>query len=122
MHELSIAQSIVEGACEEALRHPNSRVSAVHLQLGELSGVVKEALLFSYGLVCEGTRLEGSRLEIEEVGALVFCENCRAERQLNTIQQFCCPVCLEPTPNVVKGRELLITGLEIEHDYHAAAC
>jgi hydrogenase nickel incorporation protein HypA/HybF len=59
MHELSIAMSIVEGAAEEARRHPGERVAAVHLRLGELSGVVRDALLFSYDLACEGTPLTG---------------------------------------------------------------
>lgn len=67
MHELSIALSIIEGAEEEAQRQGGARVCAVHLKLGPLSGVVKEALLFSYELACEGTSLEGSRLVIEEM-------------------------------------------------------
>jgi hydrogenase nickel incorporation protein HypA/HybF len=46
MHELSIATSMVEMAGEEAARHPDTRVVALHLKLGPLSGVVKEALLF----------------------------------------------------------------------------
>ncbi len=67
MHELSIALSIVEGAEEEAKRQGGARVCAVHLKLGPLSGVVKEALLFSYELACEGTALEGSTLVIQEM-------------------------------------------------------
>lgn len=113
MHELSIALSIVEGASEEASRHAGAHVEAVHLRLGQLSGVVKEALLFSYGLACEGTRLEGSRLEIEDIPAAVFCSRCDAEQRLASIQHFCCPVCGIATPDVTQGRELLITGLEL---------
>ncbi len=64
MHELSIALSIVEGAEEEVERQGGGRVYAVHLRLGPLSGVVKEALLFSYELACEGTSLEGSTEDI----------------------------------------------------------
>ncbi|MEO8378621.1 MAG: hydrogenase maturation nickel metallochaperone HypA [Acidobacteriota bacterium] len=68
MHELSIALSIVEGVTEEAGQHGGVVVvKAVHLRLGRLSGVVGEALLFSYGLACEGTVLQGSELRIEEV-------------------------------------------------------
>jgi hydrogenase nickel incorporation protein HypA/HybF len=66
MHELSIALSIIELAEEEAQRHGDVRVNAVHLKLGRLAGVAKEALEFSYGLACEGTALAGSRLEIED--------------------------------------------------------
>ena len=47
MHELSIAMSIVEMAQEEAQQR-GVRVNAVHLKLGAMSGVVKQALLSSY--------------------------------------------------------------------------
>jgi hydrogenase nickel incorporation protein HypA/HybF len=66
MHELSIAASIVEIAEEELARHNGKLVRAVHIQVGPLAGVAKEALLFSFGLACEGTAVEGSRLIIEE--------------------------------------------------------
>ncbi len=70
MHELSIALSIVEGVTEEAAQHGGGPVRAVHLRLGRLSGVVAEALLFSYSVACEGTVLEGSELHIEPVEGL----------------------------------------------------
>ncbi|HWF10101.1 MAG TPA: hydrogenase maturation nickel metallochaperone HypA [Bryobacteraceae bacterium] len=66
MHELSIAMSIADAAAEEALRYDGTRVSAVFLRLGDLSGVVKDALLFSWEASCEGTPLAGARLVIEE--------------------------------------------------------
>ena len=105
--------SIIEGATEEALRHGAAKVNAVHLKLGQLSGVVKDALLFSYGLACEGTALEGSRLVIEEVTATVFCPNCEVERALTSIQRMCCPVCGAVTPHVTSGREIELVALEI---------
>ena len=67
MHELSIAVNIVDIACEEAERQGDSRVDAVYLNLGVLSGVVKEALLFSWELACEGSRIAGARLAIRDV-------------------------------------------------------
>jgi hydrogenase nickel incorporation protein HypA/HybF len=67
MHELSIAVNIVDIACEEAERQGDSLVDTVYLNLGVLSGVVKEALLFSWELACEGTRIAGARLAIQDV-------------------------------------------------------
>jgi hydrogenase nickel incorporation protein HypA/HybF len=113
MHELSIAMSIVEMAEEEALRR-NVRVTAVHLKLGMLSGVVKEALLSSYGMACDGTSLEGSSLVIEEVPVEVFCETCSANRKLASMQWFICPECGATTPTVVHGKELEVSALEIQ--------
>lgn len=121
MHELSIAMSIVDGACEEAERLSAARVEAVHLRLGRLSGVVKEALLFSYDLVAADTAIAGSRLKIEDVDAAIFCDECEAERELISIQNFACPVCGKASSNAIRGRELTIVGLELESEYAAAA-
>jgi hydrogenase nickel incorporation protein HypA/HybF len=112
MHELSIAMSIVEMAQEEAERR-NVQVSAVHLKLGLLSGVVKEALLSSYEMACWDTPLAGSQLVIEEVPIAVFCPNCNAERPLSSMQLFCCSECGTPTGEVVRGKELEVVALEV---------
>ncbi len=66
MHELSIAMSIIEVAEQEAARR-GVRVLGVHLRLGPLSGVIKEALVPAYEMAVTGTSLEGTRLHIEEV-------------------------------------------------------
>src|SRR5215468_6371369 len=112
MHELSIAMSIIEGAAEEALRHGAVKVEAVHLKLGPLSGVARDALLFSYELACEGTALEGSRLIIEDVPATVFCQSCEVERALTSIQSMRCPVCDTPATQISHGREIELVALE----------
>ena len=51
-------------------------MSAVHLRLGAMSGVVKEALLSSFEMACADTPLAGSRLVIEDVPVVVFCPSC----------------------------------------------
>jgi len=114
MHELSIALSMIEMATEEAVRRGGVQVKAIHLKLGPLSGVVKEALLFSYEVACEDTPLKGSQLVIEEVPVLIYCIACRAEAILPSIQRFCCPACGTPATEVLQGRELEVVALEIE--------
>jgi hydrogenase nickel incorporation protein HypA/HybF len=114
MHELSIAMSIVELAEEESERQGCARIVAVHLRLGLLSGVVKEALLSSYEMACEATALEGSRLVIEEVPVEIFCRTCEGRQPVHSIQWFCCPVCGTPTAEVVQGKELEVVALEVE--------
>jgi len=113
MHELSIAMSIVEMAEEEAERH-GGHVSAVHLKLGVLSGVLKEALLSSYEMACQDTPLAGSRLVVEEVPVVVFCPQCQAQRGLTSTQWFCCPECGTPASEVLQGKELEVFALEIQ--------
>jgi hydrogenase nickel incorporation protein HypA/HybF len=113
MHELSIALSIVDMAQEEAERR-NAQVDAVHLELGALSGVVKEALLFSYGIACDGTLLEGSRLVVKDIPIEVFCPGCGAAKTLQSMQWFHCPDCGAATSEILHGKELAITALELK--------
>jgi hydrogenase nickel incorporation protein HypA/HybF len=115
MHELSIAMSIVDGALEEAeLR--GIQVAAVHLRLGALSGVVEEALIFSYEIACQGTPLEGSELIVEDLPVIVFCGRCQREQQLQSVQLFVCPECGTPTDEVRQGRELEVFALEVKDE------
>lgn len=114
MHELSIAMSIVEMAEEEAERRHGSQVTAVYLKVGALSGVVKEALLSCYEMACEDTPLVGSQLVIEEVPVVVFCPRCQTQRPVSSVQLFCCSECGTPTSEIVQGKELEVTALEIQ--------
>lgn len=113
MHELSIAMGIVEAATDEAQRR-GVRVSAVHLRLGALSGVVKDALLFSYDVACQDTPLQGSRLIVEDVPIAVFCPKCKEQRVLPSLQSFTCPECNTPTMDIRQGKELEVFALEVE--------
>jgi hydrogenase nickel incorporation protein HypA/HybF len=114
MHELSIAMSIVEMAEEESDQRGGARVSAVHLKLGALAGVVKAALLSSYEIACEGTGLQGSRLVIEEIPIVAHCPNCSAPQTIESPQWFVCPECKGPISEVTQGRELQVYALELQ--------
>ncbi len=113
MHELSIAMSIIEMAEEEAARR-SATVTAVHLKIGALSGLVTDALLSCFEMACEGTVLQGAKLVIEEVPVIVFCPHCNAQRPLSSMQFFCCSECGTPCSEVVQGKELEVVALEIQ--------
>lgn len=113
MHELSIAMSMIEMATDELEKNGGTKIDAVYLKLGRLSGVVKDALLFSWEVACQGTSLEGSRLEIEDVPVVVHCDKCAEDKTLDSINSFVCPVCSYPTANILQGKEMMVTALEI---------
>jgi len=113
MHELSIATSIVDAVLDEAQQR-GARVTAVHLRLGAISGVVKDSLLFSYEVACQDTPLAGSQLIVEELPVVVFCPRCKQRQTLPSVQSFLCPECGAPAGEVLQGRELQVFALEIE--------
>lgn len=116
MHELSIAYSVVETVENAALEAGASRVSAVRLKIGRLSGVVIDALRFSFEIAAENTLLAGARLEIEDVSIKVRCAPCQHDFTLKEAHIFRCPQCGEPTPNIIEGRELDIISVELAEE------
>jgi hydrogenase nickel incorporation protein HypA/HybF len=113
MHELSIALSIIDLVEAETTFRGGIRVDAVHLKIGQLCGIAKEALVSAYDLASEQTPLEGSRLVIEELPVLVNCPQCRAQTPVRSLQCCCCVFCGTPGFDIVQGRELMLTALEV---------
>src|ERR1700687_3041424 len=114
-HELSIAMGIVDAALDESQRR-GVQVSAVPPRLGALSGVVKDALMFSYEVACQDTSLQGSQLIVEDVPVIVFCAHCKAERELPSVQLFACPKCGAPTMDIRHGKELEVFAIEVQEE------
>lgn len=118
VHELSIAMSLVDVACEQA-ESLGARIEALHVRLGPLSGVVVEALAFSFTLACDGTPIAGARLVIETMPIVARCTTCSADRVIASAQHLHCPVCGDFTPDLIGGRELELFALEVEEDVPA---
>lgn len=113
MHELSIALSMIDVAAEEAERQGGGRVTAIHLRLGPLSGVIREALLGAWELACESSPLAGCRLVIEDVPITIDCPACRTAQPARSIQDLCCATCGAAPTRVVTGREMEVFALEL---------
>ncbi len=110
MHELSIAESVVQVASRHA---EGRRVTKVYLKVGHLRQVVPSALAFSFEIVAEGTPAEGAELEIQEVPATGLCRDCETESQLFSFP-LQCRSCGSCDLRIVEGEELLVESLELE--------
>lgn len=110
MHELSIAESVVRIAGRQA---DGRRVTKVHMKVGYLRQVVPSALAFSFGLVAEGTPVEGAELEMEEIPVTGECRNCGAESRLAEFPLLCA-VCGSANLRILSGEELLVESLELK--------
>ncbi|MFH8803362.1 hydrogenase maturation nickel metallochaperone HypA [Streptomyces sp. NPDC017936] len=106
MHELSIAAAVVENAEGVARAHGADAVAGVTLRVGELAGVVPDALRFSFSLVAEGTALDGAELVIEEVPARARCGGCGARFAVGSPPTLWCPHCDTAAAELLTGREL----------------
>jgi hydrogenase nickel incorporation protein HypA/HybF len=110
LHELSIAESVVQIAS----RHANGRrVTRVWLKVGHLRQVVPSALAFGFELVAEGTQVEGAELEMENVPATGVCRDCGTESRLQTFP-LQCGACGGLDLELLTGEELYVESLELE--------
>lgn len=113
MHEVSIAVSLVEELSERAAAENVDKITTVHVRIGAMAGVVKDALHFAWDLATEGTVVQGARLLIEDVPLVVFCPRCDAPKTIAGPPVLACPDCAAPTPTIVRGRELQLISMEV---------
>lgn len=113
MHELGITQSIVDIAEKTAREQNAEKVLSVTVVIGELSGVIPDAVEFCFEVCIQETLLEGSRLIINYIPGLGRCDDCGAEVKIDNMT-FNCADCGSYALQRTQGEELNIKELEIE--------
>lgn len=114
MHELAIAQSIVDIVEERATACNAVHVKCVRLKIGEASGIVADSLIFSFEMLTSlYPVLTDTQLCIDVAPHLARCRSCAKEFSvINFVAQ--CPTCREWSNEIVSGVELQILEMEIE--------
>jgi hydrogenase nickel incorporation protein HypA/HybF len=113
MHELTLANSLVDLASDYAKTNGAQRVAAITIRLGVLCGIGR-ALYFCFEPAARGTPCEGASLSIIESPLSVLCANCGEPKTPRTPRNLRCPDCGRPTPKVLTGREMELMSIEIE--------
>jgi hydrogenase nickel incorporation protein HypA/HybF len=113
VHELSIMESALTMALEQARKAGAGQVHVIRLRIGALSGVVPDALQFAFEALTPGTPAEGAELAIEHVPARFWCAACTREFQSDDLFAEC-PDCHQPSGELRAGREMELASLEIE--------
>ena len=112
MHEMAIAEGILDIAKEHAAKAGAARVMKIGLLIGEMAGVEEEALRFCLSALVQGTLAEDAELSIKRVSLVGRCGECGHE-QLIENYNFICPGCGSGLA-IVSGRELRVEYLEME--------
>jgi len=111
MHELSIAQNILDIITEEMQKHHVERVVSVRLKIGEMSAVVPESLTFCWSIVTKDTPAEGSRLDIVSLPIEAGCLSCGNVFAVENYV-YVCPNCGSGDLTILSGKELQIQDFE----------
>jgi len=113
MHELSVAQSIVDIVLQHLPKENHVAVKSVGLRLGEMAGIVPDSLEFCFGAITQGTPLEGATLAIEHVPLRAHCSDCGADGDIAPTL-FVCPSCGGSSLTILSGREMQVKDIEVE--------
>lgn len=113
MHEFSIALNIVEIASEYARREEAVTVTEIEIEVGQLSGIVLEALEFSLESAVKGSILEGAKRTIRHLPGILRCASCGHEWESNDFYSEC-PACGAAPPQIIQGRELRVKSLVVD--------
>ncbi len=120
MHELTIANNLVELAADHARRLGTGRVIRINVRLGKLCGIA-HALYFCFGPAARGTLCEGAELQITEVPLTIHCEPCGGVKRPRTPFNLRCPDCGRPARKVLSGREMELVSIELASQPAATA-
>ena len=113
MHEMSLAEGIVQLVEDAARADGSTKVKAVWLEIGRLAAVEKEALRFCFDAVTRDTIAEGARLEIIEMPGRGWCMKCEGNVAVSALYEPC-PVCGSYQIQVTGGTEMRVKEFEVE--------
>ncbi len=113
MHELGVAESIVNIALAKAGEAQASKVIKINLVVGELSGFVPDCIQFYFESLSKDTIAQGAKLHFESVPAELRCRDCSTVFQPQDTA-WTCPKCAGRSIEIFKGRELYIESMEVE--------
>ena len=115
MHELSIAQNIIEIVKQNVPTEELQSVTSINLKIGEFSGVDIDSLEFGFEAITSGTELENSKLTIEKIPFVFKCHNCG----INTTNEFgisICPKCNGTNTKIISGLEIEIIEVILKNE------
>jgi len=109
VHELSITQSVVEAITQ---RMGDAPVRRVRLEIGQVSGLVPDAVRFCFEMVAAGTTCAGAVLVIDEPPGRAHCRSCGRAFETAEVLPLC--VCGSADVGVLGGTELRIKEVEVD--------
>lgn len=113
MHELWLCRSILDIVKQNAAGQSGTYIKKIVLELGQLAAVEKEALLFGFNVIKEGTVAERAELLIMDIPGEALCESCQT---ITPLRQYydACQHCGSHSLTVTQGEELRVKSMVVE--------
>ena len=115
MHELAVTESLLNTACDYAIKNNAQRVISLNIIIGELSSIIGDSVQFYWDIISEKTICEKSTLVFNNLPAKFICQSCGREFEING-ELLPCPVCQSMNLRTTQGDEFLLESIVIEKD------
>jgi len=113
VHELAVAQALVEQVDAVIRQHSATHARLIRVRIGPLAGVVPELLASAFPLAAAGTCMEDAELELVAAPVRVRCQTCGAETDA-AMNRLLCGACGDWHTQIISGDELLLESVELE--------
>ena len=112
MHELSVAQEILEIVNQYVPDPKPNTVKSVKVKVGRMSNILTESLTFCFDVITNDTPLSGVRLDTIEIPVIINCAGCNQESEIEP-PVFACPICGNNQIKIISGTELWVDEIEL---------
>ena len=115
MHELGIAQNILQIVQQSVPGNLAPDVRLIRLRVGQLSGIVPDSLDFCFGVLVNNTEMRQASLAIDQIPLVSECRDCKRRFQMDDLA-FSCPSCRSANLELISGRELEVVEIELAEE------
>jgi len=113
MHELSIAENILDIALRHGEQAKARKITDLYLVIGDLSSIIDDSIRFYWDILAKGTLAEGARLHFKRICAQLRCTNC-GHTYVLAGEDFSCPECMSSAVEFISGNEFYFDAIEVE--------
>jgi hydrogenase nickel incorporation protein HypA/HybF len=113
VHELSITENLVRILQEQGTSQNFTKVLKVHLEIGALSTIEPDSILFCFDIIAKDTIAEGAVLEISRVSAVASCRTCKSQCEINAYGDTC-SACGGMELDVLSGKDMIVKNVEVD--------
>jgi hydrogenase nickel incorporation protein HypA/HybF len=113
MHELSIAQNLLDIVSAQCLKDGFREIESVNVKIGRASGIMPDALSFAFDAIKTETIAQNASLNITEIPVTAFCSDCNSAFTVEEEYVLCCPSCKGSSFVMTAGREMDIIDMEV---------
>ena len=112
MHEVSLMENTLNIALAQAKQANAAKIDFLTMEIGDLSGVIPEALEFAFEVLRPGTIAENAQLEINSVAVVCHCQLCNCNFQPEAYI-YTCPRCQQVSNKIIAGKELELVSIVV---------